>query len=70
MPAAASPGGIWRGAEASGEFDFSEAVDAVISAYRRDGLVVQVEVLDRARVGQKASRTRSAQFAGSPRLVR
>jgi hypothetical protein len=32
-------------AEASGEFVFSEAVDAVISAYRRDGLVVQAEVL-------------------------
>jgi hypothetical protein len=32
-------------AEASGEFDFSEAVDAVISAYRRDGLVVEAEVL-------------------------
>jgi len=31
-------------AEASGEFDFSEAVDAVISAYRRDGLAVQAEV--------------------------
>jgi hypothetical protein len=32
-------------AEASGEFDFSEAADAVISAYRRDGLAVQAEVL-------------------------
>jgi hypothetical protein len=32
-------------AEASGEFDFAEAVDAVIKAYRRDGLEVQAEVL-------------------------
>jgi len=32
-------------AEASGKFDFSEAVDAVISAYRRDGLAVEAEVL-------------------------
>ena len=32
-------------AEASGEFDFSEAVDAVISAYQREGLQVQAEVL-------------------------
>jgi len=32
-------------AEASGDFDFSEAVDAVISAYRRDWLAGQAEVL-------------------------
>jgi hypothetical protein len=32
-------------AEASGEFDFPEAVDAVIGAYQRDGLEVQTEVL-------------------------
>jgi hypothetical protein len=32
-------------AEASGKFDFSEAVNAVISAYRRDGLAVEAEVL-------------------------
>lgn len=32
-------------AEASGEFDFAEAVDAVIKAYQREGLEVQTEVL-------------------------
>jgi hypothetical protein len=32
-------------AEASGEFDFSEAVAAVTSAYQRDGLAVEAEVL-------------------------
>jgi hypothetical protein len=32
-------------AEASGEFDFPEAVGAVIGAYQRDGLEVQTEVL-------------------------
>ena len=32
-------------AEACGEFDFPEAVGAVISAYQRDGLKVQTEVL-------------------------
>ena len=32
-------------AEASGGFDFSEAAEAVVSAYRRDGLEVQAEVL-------------------------
>jgi hypothetical protein len=31
-------------AEASGEFDFSEAVSAVVSAYQREGLAVQAEV--------------------------
>jgi hypothetical protein len=32
-------------AEASAKFDFSEAVSAVVSAYQRDGLEVQIEVL-------------------------
>jgi len=32
-------------AEASSEFDFAEAVDAVIKAYQREGLEVQTEVL-------------------------
>ncbi len=32
-------------AEASGEFDFAEAVDAVIKAYQREGLEVRTEVL-------------------------
>lgn len=32
-------------AEASGEFDFPEAVSAVIKAYQREGLQVQAEVL-------------------------
>lgn len=31
-------------AEASGEFDFAEAVDAVTTAYQREGLEVQTEV--------------------------
>jgi len=32
-------------AEASGEFDFAEAVGAIITAYQRDGLEVRSEVL-------------------------
>jgi hypothetical protein len=35
-------------AEASGEFDFPEAVDAVIAAYQREGLIVQAEVLTKS----------------------
>jgi hypothetical protein len=35
-------------AEASGEFDFPEAVEAVIAAYQREGLIVQAEVLTKS----------------------
>lgn len=46
-------------AEASGEFDFAEAVGAVIKAYQRDGLEVQTELLSAsfARLGVRSQRT-------------
>jgi hypothetical protein len=61
-------------AEASGKFDFSEAVSAVISAYQREGLAVQAEVqttsFARLEVGPHQTARRTVRQGRGTRLRR